>query len=296
MNDTILNREAELPVGAKYGCLTVIARDDVLDDQGAGYLYTVQCKCGKFRHWPADMIREKKRKCGWNCGLKQQRELARIASYPRVESPSYNIEFVNNTHESLRIIECIDDHVEGSPIIQDKRKKDGGRVPLYKKFRCECYLCGQEYEFLSSDFAIRNDSFGSRASWGYYCEAYCNCHFISSFQWRTLAIFVEQKIAYKVEVSFSDLLSEEGNPLRYDFAILNPDGSIKCLIECQGRQHYEIGHGYGGYSSLERRQKRDALKREYAKKIGVPLIEIPYTYNTYDSEADFLRDVGVILK
>ena len=217
-----------------------------------------------------------------------------IASYPRVEDASYNIKFINSVHESLSILECIDDSVEGLPIVDDKRKKGAGRVPLYKKYYCKCYLCGKEYEFLSSDFVIKKDRYGDKASWGYYCVARCDCHSISSFQWRTIAILVEHEVPYKVEVSFPDLLSEKGNPMRYDFMILNSDGSAKCLIECQGRQHFEIGHGYGGYSELRARQERDAKKREYAKTIGIPLIEVPYTYNTYEKEEAYLKEMNVI--
>ena len=258
-------------------------------------VYKIQCKCGKTYFRPAEFILRKRwRDCSEDCGIKLQKEAEMIASYPRVESSSYNITFVNNTHESLNVLECIDDHVEGEPIIQDKRKKGAGEVRLYKKFRCKCYLCGKEYEFLSSDFVIRNDTYGSRASLGYYCDASCDCHKISSFQWRTIQILKEYNIPYKVEVSFPDLLSEKSNPLRFDFLILNPDGTIKCLMECQGEQHFKLVSGYGGYASLRLRQERDQKKRDYAQAKNIPLIEIPYTYNTYEKECAYLKEVGII--
>lgn len=329
-----MDNENVLPIGYKHGCYTVIAgfdayQEECIKDRIAkieakkrkfingednsnfvfpdiescdGYIenlknakqYKVQCKCGKTDFMPdAVLLKKRWRYCGDDCGRKQQHEAKRIASYPRVESSDYNIKFVNNIHESLDIVACIDDHVERE-IYTDTRRKTVGTVYLHKKFHCKCYLCGKEYDFLSNQFAIRNDSYGPRAKWGYYCEAFCDCHPISSFQWRTIDILHENKIPYKVEVSFPDLLSEKGFPLRFDFAIYNSDGSIKYLIECQGRQHYEIGNGFGGHGSLKKRQEKDAQKREFAKKKGIQLIEIPYKIDTYEKEVTYLQKYGVI--
>ncbi len=258
-------------------------------------LYKVRCKCGKERFESAGFILRKKwRDCGDECGMRFQREAKMVASYPRIKHPSYDIEFTNNIHESLSILGCIDDNFEGEPIVDDKRKKGAGRVYLYKKYRCKCYLCGKEYEFLSKDFEIRIDRYGPKASLGYYCNAFCDCHTISSFQWRTIAILNEYKVPYNVEVSFPDLLSEKGNPLRFDFLIMNLNGTTKCLVECQGEQHFKVGNDFGGYPSLKIRQERDEIKREYARRYNMPLIEIPYTCNTYEKELEYLCENGVI--
>lgn len=258
-------------------------------------LYKVQCACGNTLFMSRETFLKKRwRDCGENCLRKKERENAMLASYPRVESSGYNIDFVNNTHESLLILGCINDRLEGKPIVHNQRKKGAGSVPIYKLYHCRCELCGREYDFRSDKFIIRNDAYGSRATWGYYCEAFCDCHSISSFQWRTLHILHKHKVPYKVEVSFADLLSEKGIPLRFDYLIYNKDGSIKCLIECQGKQHYEIGNGYGGYASLRKRQERDNQKREYAKEKDITLIEIPYTYDTYEKEEKYLFQVGVL--
>lgn len=269
--------------------------DKQIEEEKRKKYYKAQCKCGKIHFISSEFNKMKKRRyCGEECGLKLQREKEMIASYPREEASHYNIEFTNNTHESLYIVECVDNHLESEPIIYNKRKKGCGVVYLYKMFRCECYLCGKEHYFTSDQFEIRKDSYGPNATRGYYCNAFCDCHYISSFQWRTIKILTENKIAYRVEESFEDLLSENGNPLRYDFLIINPDGSTKCLIECQGEQHYKIGNGYGGYYALKNRQLRDEQKRKYAKEKNIPLIEIPYTYDTFEKEVEFLRINKVI--
>ncbi len=270
--------------------------DERIQEEKNKKLYKIQCKCGKTFFRDENFIFFKKwRTCSEDCGLRLQKEAKIVASLPRIKSSSYDIAFANNTHDSFEIIECTNDNLEGDPIIDDRRKKGAGRVYLYKEFRCKCYLCGREYVFRSDEFEIRSDRYGRRADIGYYCNACCECREnSSSFQWRTLKILHKHGIPYKVEVSFPDLLSEKGNPLRFDFAILNENNDIKYLIECQGKQHYEIGGGYGGYSSLNARQRRDEQKRKYAQEHSLRLIEIPYTYDTYEKEEEYLITIGII--
>ena len=331
MNDNEHNDMEILPIGARFGCYTIIAGfeayqeerakerieyfleekqkflrgekssrchidsveafDRYIQEERDKKLYKVQCKCGRTHFSSGEGLKLKKwRDCGENCGIRKQKEAERIASYPRVKSRNYDVEFVDNVFESLRIIACVDDHVESNPYIPNRRKKKDGVVYISKLFRCKCYLCGKIHEFNSEDFKIINHGYNG----GYYSDVFCDCHVISSFQWRTVLILQENNVPYRVEVSFEDLLGEKGNPLRYDFAILNPDGSTKCLVECQGKQHYEIGGGFGGYDRLAARQKRDEQKREYARNHHVLLVEIPYTINTYDKQVEFMKKHGII--
>lgn len=204
------------------------------------------------------------------------------------------IEQIQGIHESLFILNSLVVQVETEKYVGRKQRKLVKRITTHRKVHCKCYLCGREYEFSPKDFEIRNDAYSSRAKWGYYSEAWCDCHETSSFQWRTVRIFHEHNIPYQVEVSFPDLLSDKGNPLRFDFAILNADKSIKCLLECQGEQHFHVGGGYGGYSALKRRQEHDELKRQYAKAHNIPLYEIPYTYNTFEKEVACLQKIGIV--
>jgi hypothetical protein len=88
-----------------------------------------------------------------------------------------------------------------------------------------------------------------------------------------LKILSEYRIPYGVEASFPDWLSEKGNPLRFDFAILNESGDIKCLIECQGEQHYKIGGGYGGYANLNARQCVMNKSENTLKRISFRLLK-----------------------
>ena len=81
--------------------------------------------------------------------------------------------------------------------------------------------------------------------------------------------FVEQ-------YSFSDLLSSNGRPLRFDFAVFNDQEQLQFLIEFQGIQHYEAKDKFGGYSGLRKQQYNDMKKRQYCKSHNIKLILIPY--------------------
>ncbi|MBJ7933402.1 MULTISPECIES: hypothetical protein [Bacillus cereus group] len=260
--------------------------------------YQCQCRCGKVKYLLETYFSGKGyRYCGDDCGKKQESERKRIASYPRVKDESYDIDYSNTTHESLEVLECIDENYEGKPIIshRGRRGKEGGKCKVYKLYRCRCYLCGTEYQFKSSDFKIKNDDHGSRAKDGYYCDAYCDCHKISSFQWRTIKILRDHNVAYRVEVEFQDLYGiGQKNLLRYDFAVLGSDNSIKCLIECQGEQHYKPVDEFGGVSQYESQAENDKLKRAYAESHNIPLFEIKYTCNTYEKEIKVLKTAGII--
>lgn len=82
--------------------------------------------------------------------------------------------------------------------------------------------------------------------------------------------------------------------LRYDFAVLGSDNSIKCLIECQGEQHYRPVAEFSGVSQYESQVKNDELKHVYAKSHNISLFEIPYICNIYEKEIEFLKAAGII--
>ena len=84
-------------------------------------------------------------------------------------------------------------------------------------------------------------------------------------------------IKYRTEYKFKDLLTENGNPMRFDFGILNDDKTLKFLIEYQGPQHYKEFAGYNGKSFGEyQRTVSDPAKKEYCKRNNIFLFEIRY--------------------
>ena len=80
---------------------------------------------------------------------------------------------------------------------------------------------------------------------------------------------------YQVEKTFTDLLSDKGFPLRYDFSIYYNKKWV--LFELDGEQHYKNVPYFGGEKGFQSRRRNDELKNEYAQKNGYVLIRIPYT-------------------
>ena len=318
LNCPICNPEMEsLPIGTEYGCLTIIEK--VQNEKKDFYYslygptYRCRCKCGKIDSFSEFNFLEKRHRyctgkiddmalllhpdlADKECGLRKKQKEDLLASYERVYDESYDVDFSNTFHESLEILECVDDHYEQLHSYHDKRKKGGGTYKVYKLYKCRCYLCGKEQTIKSSQFSINPPTeYGYRAYGGYYSEAYCDCHKISSFQWIVTKILTENNVPYRVEVTFPDLYGTEHiNLLRYDFSVLNNDGSIKCLIECQGEQHFKPVDEFGGKAQFEIQKKNDDLKRIYANDHGIPLYEIPYKSKKYDNVELFLKSKNII--
>lgn len=78
------------------------------------------------------------------------------------------------------------------------------------------------------------------------------------------------KIQFYEEYTFNDLLSDLGNPLRFDFAIFEND-TLTQLIEYDGEFHYNEE-----YSNYETLKMHDNRKDQYCKENNIPLIRIPY--------------------
>lgn len=89
-------------------------------------------------------------------------------------------------------------------------------------------------------------------------------------------ILQNANLTFEEEYIFPDLVSSNGRPLRFDFAVFDDNGDIDFLIEYQGIQHYEAKSKFGGYSGLRKQQYNDMKKREYCQKHNIILVAIPY--------------------
>ena len=102
----------------------------------------------------------------------------------------------------------------------------------------------------------------------------CGC-LVSAGEAKIRQLLRDNNILFDTQISFSDCVSDTGNPLRFDFGVYDIDGNLIYLIEYQGIQHYsEVSWTH---DDLQSRQKRDQIKRDYCKYNNIPLIEIPYT-------------------
>ena len=102
----------------------------------------------------------------------------------------------------------------------------------------------------------------------------CGC-LVSKGEERLIKILKENNYIFSTQYCFNDLRGEQ-LPLRFDFVIFDSNQNIECLIEYQGKQHYEQSEYFGGEDSFIKQRKYDALKKEYCKIHNIKLIEIPY--------------------
>lgn len=65
-------------------------------------------------------------------------------------------------------------------------------------------------------------------------------------------IFEHAGLNYQEEYSFDDLISSNGIPLRFDFAVFDDDDNLQFLLEYQGIQHYIAKSKFGGKSRFKK--------------------------------------------
>lgn len=83
----------------------------------------------------------------------------------------------------------------------------------------------------------------------------------------------DNNFVFSKEQEFNGLLSDMGNPLRYDFSILDAKNKPKINLEFDGEFHFRK---FYEEQDLEKQQYHDKLKNEYCIKHNIPLIRIPY--------------------
>lgn len=102
----------------------------------------------------------------------------------------------------------------------------------------------------------------------------CGC--IKSYGEKTISeILTQNNIIFEKEYSFKDLIYKQ--PLRFDFAIFNKDGSLSHLVEYDGIQHFQYkNNGWNNEQNFKLIQLRDNLKNKYCKDNNIKLIRISY--------------------
>lgn len=90
-------------------------------------------------------------------------------------------------------------------------------------------------------------------------------------------ILEESGLNFEEEYIFPELKSNNGRPLRFDFAVFDDDGNLDFLIEYQGSQHYQASSKFGGKKGLYQQQFNDNKKRRFCALNDIKLVEIPYT-------------------
>lgn len=157
------------------------------------------------------------------------------------------------------------------------RRKHNNELTAY--YRCQCE-CGNIIEVEGNDL-----SSGNRKT--------CGLH-NSVGEFSIEKILRKNNINFIHEYSFSDLVSEKGRRLRFDFALFNQDESLFCLIEYQGSQHFNYtGRQWNTKQNFQKVKFRDKQKREYCLKNNYFLYEITYKDNVEEKMEEILYHYGI---
>lgn len=134
-----------------------------------------------------------------------------------------------------------------------------------KKMKIIHSKCGYVYDVLPGNFIKGNR-----------CP---NCK-VSSIGESNIKEWLENNnIRYKREYWFNDLRGKCKKPLRFDFAILDENNNVKCLIEYDGRQHFiHEKSSMITRENFESTQKNDKIKNDYCKRNNITLFRIKYIY------------------
>lgn len=104
----------------------------------------------------------------------------------------------------------------------------------------------------------------------------CGCLRSSFGEKRINEILLKQNLNFKREYEFSELKSDKGIPLRFDFAIFNSKNELAYLIEYDGEQHFNSKTNLIWADTLKQRQERDKIKNQFCINNQIKLYRIPY--------------------
>lgn len=99
-----------------------------------------------------------------------------------------------------------------------------------------------------------------------------NCNY-SNGEMKIMAWLERHNIKFKTQHTFNDC--RYINELKFDFAIFR-ENTLICVIEFDGRQHFEPVDLFGGEQSFKSTILRDGIKNNYCEKNKIPIIRIPY--------------------
>ena len=86
----------------------------------------------------------------------------------------------------------------------------------------------------------------------------------------------EHNITFQSQYSIDEIVLDSGRRPFFDFAIFDNDNNLLCLIEYNGKQHYEITGGWNNEEMFEITQNRDKQKKDWCEKLHIPLYVISY--------------------
>lgn len=157
-------------------------------------------------------------------------------------------------------------------------EKDKVKTDKYVYWVCEC-KCPNHTIFTAKGVDIKNKKVIS-----------CGCKRKTRSNMENLIseILVKNQYDFKTEYSMPNCKYNDKGHLFFDFAIFK-EGKLHCLIEYNGKQHYDSIPYWGGDEGLKIRQERDLIKYEYCKNNNIPLII--YSYLDKIEENKIVKDI-----
>jgi hypothetical protein len=141
----------------------------------------------------------------------------------------------------------------------------GNWTVLYKAnksnyWHCKC-KCGEEKDVFRGNLTSgKSLGCGCTNSWGETQLKY---------------LFNKYDIFYSTQFSFSDLKTDKNYKVRFDFVIYDNLNNIFCLVEYDGRQHFQFDNNWKmTKEDYERLVYIDNLKNEYCKNNNILLYRV----------------------
>lgn len=291
-----LGKSSDL-TGRVYGKLTclyrVIKTNKSIKNRDSFWL--CRCECGNIVVASAHSLNRKDKDETLSCGCYQKQkasemfkkdEIGNIYGYLTVigKAPSINgraywmcecvcgnkvaVRATSLRSGNTRSCGCLHkEHVYDTFLIDEIGNKYG-KLTVVKQVESKVYNDGHSYSqwLCKCDCGREIIAKGSELRCGKVKS--CGC-MVSKGETKIKEILDKNNIAYLTQYSISDCRSKKDKLLRFDFAIIQNDNSLCCLIEYQGSQHYEKT---GWNSPIE----NDEIKREYCENHNIRLIEVPY--------------------
>lgn len=168
-------------------------------------------------------------------------------------------------------------------ILLNTKTDDEFRIQLYNKHGDE-YIPLEKYKKTNEKIAFKHKVCNKEFKTSPYVLLRGNCPVCNETRIESkIRRFLElNNILFEREYTFDDLKYKI--LLRFDYAITDANKNLKCLIEADGKQHYEPIEYFGGMEAYKKIVERDTLKNKYCIKNNIPLLRVPY-YKIEDTES-----------
>lgn len=279
--------------GQRFGQLTVLKRYP--ENKNNRAQWECQCDCGKIVVYTTASLKSGKTQ---SCGCKRKKDLSgqkfgRLTvveyaysnngqRYWKCECDCGKIAYVNTTSltsGNTKSCGCLHSDILKQNNIKLKSKIDQSNI------------IGQVFDFLEVIAPVDSDGQSIYKCYCHNCGNYKNikysdlisnrvhaCGCLYSWAEAKLKLLLNKySINYINQFKFSDLKSQKGIPLRFDFGIFKND-KLYCVIEYQGNQHFDKTNLY--WTPLL--ELHDNMKKDYCNQHDIKLIELTKESNLED--------------